>query len=219
MDAFSKRWGNELFSPNFCLDGFLVVAVMGKRPCELLSPQGKFSLSHGDPWVTSLDRAAGFLSKQNLELQVGISSLPSYMPQIPLSLHLYTYFSSNKNASLSHISFLSHSSDPMSSLSETVPDYFSPKEWPLVWPLLPHMALSLDAPCLYLFPYPYSQFPSIGPLVYWMITIRRKVKNWGFFEHRKSIYRFILLLGVNLSHIGFAETIRTSSNGGQKWVA
>lgn len=181
MDAFSKGWGNELFSPNFCLDGFLVVAVMGQRPCELLSPQGKFSLSHGDPWVTSLDRAAGFLSKQNPELQVGISSLPSYMPQIPLSLHLYTYFSSNKNASLSHISFLFHASDSMSSLSETVPGYFSPKEWPLVWPLLPLMALSLDAPCLYLFPYPYSQFPGIGPLVDWMITTRRKVKNWDFF--------------------------------------
>lgn len=181
MDAFSKGWGNELFSPNFCLDGFMVVAVMGKRPRELLSPQGKFSLSHGDPWVTSLDRVAGFLSKQNLELRVGISSLPSYMPQIFLSLHLYTYFSSNKNASLSHISFLFRASDPMSSFSETVPGYFIPKEWPLFWPVLPHMALSLDAPRLYLFPYPYSQFPGIGSLVDLMITIRRKVKNWASF--------------------------------------
>ena len=106
----------------------MVVVVMGKRPRELLSPQGKFSLSHGDPWVTSLDRVAGFLSKQNLELRVGLSSLPSYMPQIFLSLHLYTYFSSNKNASLSHISFLFRASDPMSSFSETVPGYFIPKE-------------------------------------------------------------------------------------------
>lgn len=178
MDAFSKGWGNELFSPHFCVDGFMVVAVTGKRPRELLSPQGKFSLSHGDPWVTSLDRLAGFLSKQNLELQVGISSLPSYMPQILLSLHLYTYFSSNKNASPSHISFLFRASDPMSSLSETVPGYFSPKEWPLVWPMLPHMSLSIEAPCFYLFPYAYSQFPGIGSLVDWMITFRRKVKNW-----------------------------------------
>lgn len=42
------------------LDCFTVVAVVGRGPCELFSPQGKFSVSHGDSWVGSLDTVSGF---------------------------------------------------------------------------------------------------------------------------------------------------------------
>lgn len=63
------------FLPISALDCFTVVAVVGRGPYELFSPQGKFSVSHGDFWVESLDRVPEFPPKQDLGLQVGQSPL------------------------------------------------------------------------------------------------------------------------------------------------
>lgn len=106
------------------------VAVMGKGPHELLSPQAKFSASHGDPWVVSLDRVFGFPSKLNSELQVGQSSC-HVMPWLLLSPQLYMYFSSGGNALPHHISLFSFmlqiSCHP---LPDMVTGDLSPQEWP-----------------------------------------------------------------------------------------
>jgi hypothetical protein len=56
------------------LDCFTMVAVVGRGPCELFSPQGKFSVSHGVSWVGSLDRVSGFPPKQNWDSRWAASS-------------------------------------------------------------------------------------------------------------------------------------------------
>lgn len=115
------------------LDGFMVVAVVGKRPHELLSPRGKFSLSHGDPWVASLDRVAGFLSKQNSELQVG-QSPPCHLACHKYFLlytctHIFPLLEAPPSATF-RLSFMLQT--PCHPLWEAVTGYFSPKESPLV---------------------------------------------------------------------------------------
>lgn len=189
MDAFSKGWGNELFSPHFCLDGFMVVAVTGKRP------RVAFSITRevlSEPW-RSLGDIPG-QSSWSLSKQTWSSRWAS--PPCHHTCHKYFFlytcthiFPLIKNASLSHItSFLFRASDPMSSLSETVPGYFSPKEWPLVWPVLPRMSLSGDASMfsIYFLMHIASSLGR-GSLQDWMITFRRKVKKIGtVFEHREE---------------------------------
>lgn len=79
------------------LDCFMMVAVMGKRPHEVLSPQGTFS----EPW-RSLSSVSGqcfwVFFQTKLRAAGGlISSFPPQMPWILHFLHLYKMFSWNEN--------------------------------------------------------------------------------------------------------------------------
>lgn len=95
-------------------DCLTMVAVMGKGPRELLSPQAKFSASPGDPWVVSLDRVSGFPSKLRSELQVGRASPHHVMPRNSF-LHTCAWtFPLLRIPSLSHVSALFQAPNLMS---------------------------------------------------------------------------------------------------------
>ena len=78
------------------LDCFMMVAVMGRGPHELLSPQAKFSVSHeepwgalkshGDPWRVSLGPQISTQTK--LRAPGG----PVFLPCHAMSCHEYLFF-------------------------------------------------------------------------------------------------------------------------------